>query len=114
MDTRTCVSDLARYTEFLREEEECLVEHVKSLTAVVAMAHAASEARNREIYKENHRFERGHLERQRVFEVSVIEAATVVAQLSRRLLLLHLLLSALGRGEVAESSTKPLPSSSSI
>ena len=49
--------------EFLREEEERLVEHAKSLTAVVAAAHAASEARNQEIYEENHRFERGRLER---------------------------------------------------
>ena len=51
-----CVSDLAHYTEFLREEEEHLVEHAKSLTAAVAAAHAASEARNQEIYEENHRF----------------------------------------------------------
>ena len=75
MDARTCDSDLARYTEFLREEEERLVENVKSLTAAVAAAHAASEARNQEIYEENHRFERGRLERQRAFEVSVAEAA---------------------------------------
>ena len=54
---------LARYTEFLREEEERLVEHAKSLTAAMAAAHAASEARNQEIYEENHRFERGRLER---------------------------------------------------
>ena len=53
----TCISDLARYIEFLREEEERLVEHAKSLTD------AASEARNQEIYEENHRFERGRLER---------------------------------------------------
>ena len=33
MGARTYVSDLACYTEFLREEEERLVEHVKSLTA---------------------------------------------------------------------------------
>ena len=49
------------------------------------VAHAASEARNQEIYKENHRFERGHLERQRVFEVSMAEAvaaAGTVLQLS--------------------------------
>ena len=46
VDARTCVSDLARYTEFLWEEEECLVEHAKSLTAVMATAHAALEARN--------------------------------------------------------------------
>ncbi len=71
----TPLPDLARYTEFLREEEECLVEHAKSLTAAVASAHATSEARNQEIYKENHRFERGRLERQRAFEASVAEAA---------------------------------------
>ena len=75
MDARTCVSDLARYTEFLREEEERLVEQAKSLTAAVAAAHAASEARNQEIYEENHRFERGRLEWQRAFEVSVAEGA---------------------------------------
>ena len=50
VEARTCVSDLARYTELLREEEERLVEHA------------------------NHRFERGRLERQRAFEVSVAEA----------------------------------------
>ena len=89
MDARTCVSDLARYTEFLREEEERLVEHAKSLTvamaAAVAVAHAASKARNQEIYEENHRFERGRLERHRAFEMSVAEVAAVagtVLQLS--------------------------------
>ena len=75
MDARTCDSDLARYTEFLREEEERLVEHAKSLTTDVAAAHATSEARNQEIYEENHRFERGHLERQRALEARVAEAA---------------------------------------
>ena len=76
MDAGTCVSDLARYTEFLREEEERLVEHTKSLAAAVAMAHAASEARNQEIYEENHRFERDRLERQLAFELaSVAERA---------------------------------------
>ena len=75
MDARTCDSDLARYTEFLREEEERLVEHAKSRTAAVAAAHAASEVRNQEIYEENHRFERGHLEQLRAFEASVAEAA---------------------------------------
>ena len=79
VDARTCVSDLARYTKFLQEEEERLVEHAKSLTAAVAAAHAASEARNQEIYEENHRFERGRLERQREFEVSIAEAAAAVA-----------------------------------
>ena len=43
----------------------------------MAAAHAASEARNQEIYKENHHFKRGHLERHRAFEVSVAEAAAV-------------------------------------
>ena len=41
VDARTCDNDLARYTEFLREEER-LVEHAKSLTAAVAATHAAS------------------------------------------------------------------------
>ena len=63
MDARTCVSDLARYAKFLRVEEERLVEYTKNLTTAVAAAHAASEARNQEIYEENHRFERGRLER---------------------------------------------------
>ena len=76
MDACTCVSDLACYTEFLREEQERLVENAKSLTAAVAAPHAASEARNQEIYEENHHFKRGRLERQRAFEVSVVEAAT--------------------------------------
>ena len=53
MDARTCVNDLACYTEFLREEEERLVEHAKSFTAAVAMTHATLEARNQEIYEEN-------------------------------------------------------------
>ena len=88
MDARACDSDLARYTEFLWEEEERLVEHAKSLTAAVAAAHAASEARNQEIYEENHRFQRGRLEWQRVFKVSVAEAAVAagtVLQLSSSL-----------------------------
>ena len=82
VEARTCVSDLARYIEFLREEER-LVEHAKSLTAAVAAAHAASEARNQEIYEENHRFERDRLERQRAFEVSVAEATTTVGTVLR-------------------------------
>jgi len=85
VEARTCVSDLARYTEFLREEEERLVEHARSLTAAVAAAHADIEARNQEIYEENHHFERGRLERQRAFEVSVAEgvaAAGTILQLS--------------------------------
>ena len=50
MEARTCVSDLASYIEFLREEER-LVEHAKGLTTVVAAAHADAEARNQEIYE---------------------------------------------------------------
>ena len=49
MEARTCVSDLARYIEFLREEEDRLIVHAKSLTAAVAAAHADAEARNQEI-----------------------------------------------------------------
>ena len=49
MEARPCVSDLARYIEFPWEEEEHLIKHAKSLTAAVAAAHAASEARNQEI-----------------------------------------------------------------
>ena len=82
-DARTCDSELARYTEFLREEEERLVEHAKSLTVAVAAAHAASEARNQEIYGENHRFERGLLGRQRASEVSVAAAATATCTVLR-------------------------------
>ena len=58
VEARTCVSDLACYIEFLRGVEERLVEHAKSLTTAVAAAHAASEAWNQEIYKENDRFKR--------------------------------------------------------
>ena len=71
VDARTCVSDLARYIEFLWEEER-LVEHAKSLTAVVAAAHADAEARNREIYEQSSRFERDRLERQWAFELASI------------------------------------------
>jgi len=53
VDARTCDSDLARYTEFLREEEERLVEHAKSLTAAVAATHADAEVRNQEIYDQS-------------------------------------------------------------
>jgi hypothetical protein len=45
----------------------------------MAAAHAAAEARNQEIYEENHRFERGRLERQRAYEVSVVEGAAAEA-----------------------------------
>ena len=86
VEARTCVSDLARYIEFLREEEERLVEHAKSLTAAVAAAHADAEARNQEIYEQSGRFERDRLERQWAFELaSVAEraaAAGTVLQLS--------------------------------
>ena len=121
MEARTCVSDLARYIEFLWEEEECLVEHAKSLTAAVAAAHANAEARNQEIYEQSGRFERDRLERQWAFELaSVAERAAAAGtllhffQLVGRLLLLRLLLSTLDRGGAAGSSTKPLRSSSSI
>ena len=83
MDARMCLSDLACYIEFLREEEDRLVEHAKSLTATVAAARTNAEARNQEIYEENHRFERGRLERQRGFEVSVAEAATAAGTVLR-------------------------------
>ena len=85
MEDRTCVSDLARYIEFLWEEEERLIKHAKSLTAAVAAAHVNAEARNQEIYQQSGRFERGRLERQRVFEVSIVEgaaAASTILQLS--------------------------------
>ena len=76
MDAGTCVSDLARYTEFLREEEERLVEHAKSLTAAVATAHADVEVRKQEIYELFGRFERDRLERQWPFEpASIAERA---------------------------------------
>ena len=79
MDARTCASDLARYTEFLREEEERLVEHAKSLTAAVATAHADTEARNQEIYEQSGRFERGRLERQWAFELASIAERAAAA-----------------------------------
>ena len=44
VEAHTCISDLARNIEFLREEEERLVEHAKSLTAARAAAHADAEA----------------------------------------------------------------------
>ena len=82
----TCVTDLACYIEFLREKEERLIEHAKSLTTAMAVAHANAEARNQEIYEQSSRFGRGRLERQRVFEmVSIVERATAagtVLQLS--------------------------------
>ena len=72
MEAFTCVSDLARYIEFLREEEEHLVEHGKSLTAAVAAAHADTEARNQEIYEQSSHFERDRLERQWAFKLASI------------------------------------------
>ena len=76
VEARTCVSDLARYIEFLREEEECLVEHAKRLIAAVAATHADAKARNQEIYEQSDRFERDRLERQWAFELaSVAERA---------------------------------------
>ena len=66
----TCVSDLARYIEFLREEEERLIEHAKSLTVAMAATHANAEARNQEIYEQSGRFERDRLERQWAFELA--------------------------------------------
>ena len=70
-----CVSDLARYTEFLREEEERLVEHAKSLTAAVAAAHTDAEARNQEIYEQSGCFKRDRLERQWAFELETFAEA---------------------------------------
>ena len=75
VEARTCGSDLARYIEFLREEEERLVEHAKSLTAAMAATHAEVEARNQEIYEQSGCFERGRLEWQRAFEMNVVEGA---------------------------------------
>ena len=99
MEGRTCVSDLARYIEFLWEEEERLIKHVKSLTAVVAVAHAASEARNQEIYKVNYHFGRGHLERQWAFELeSVAERATAPGTV------LHLSSSSVGSSSSSSAS----------
>ncbi len=62
-----------------------LVEQAKILTVVVDTAHAAVEELNEEIYEESNSFERGRLEWQRAFEVSVAEgaaAAGTVLQLS--------------------------------
>ena len=76
MEARTCVSDFARYIEFLREEEERLVEHAKILTAAVVAAYGDVEARNQEIYEQFGRFERDRLEQQWAFELaSVAERA---------------------------------------
>ena len=72
MDARTCVTDLARYTEFLWQEEERLVEHAKSLTIVVAATHTDTEVRNQEIYEQSSHFERDRLERQWAFELASV------------------------------------------
>ena len=91
MDARTCVSDLARYTEFLREEEERLIKNPKSLTTAVATADADAEARNQEIYEQSGRFERDRLERQWAFELaSVVECAAAAGTV------LHLSISLVG------------------
>ena len=91
MEARTCASDLARYIEFLREEEERLLEHAKSLTVAVAVAHVDVEARNQEIYEQSGCFERDRLERQWAFELaSVAERAAAAGTL------LHLSSSSVG------------------
>ena len=98
VQARTCVSDLARYIEFLWDEEERLVEHAKSLTAVVASAHADAEARNQEIYKQSSRSERDRLERQWAFELaSVTERAAAAATV------LHLSSSSVGSSSSSAS-----------
>ena len=98
VEARTCVSDLARYIEFLREEEERLVEHAKSLTAAVAAAHADAEARNQEIYEQSGRFERDRLERQWAFELaSVAEHAAAAGTV------LHLSSSSVGSSSSSAS-----------
>ena len=96
VDACTCTSDLACYTEFLREEEERLVEHAKSLTAAVAAAHADAEASNQEIYEQSGRFERDRLERQWAFELaSVTEHAAAAGTV------LHLSSSSIGSSSSA-------------
>ena len=98
VDARTCVSDLACYTEFLWEEKERLVEHAKSLTAVVAAAHADAKARNQEIYEQSGRFERDRLERQWAFELpSVAERAAMACTV------LHLSSSSVGSSSSSTS-----------
>lgn len=99
MEACTCVSDLARYIQFLwEEEEERLVEHAKSLTAAVAAAHADADARNKEIYEQSGRFERDRLERQWVFELaSVPERATAAGTV------LHLSSSSVGSSSSSAS-----------
>ena len=98
METRTCVSDLVRYIEFLREEEERLLEHAKSLTTAMATARANAEARNKEIYEQSGRFERDRLERQWAFKLaSVAEHAAVAGTV------LHLSSSSVGSSSSSAS-----------
>ena len=98
VEHRTCASDLARYIEFLREEEQHLVEPAKSLTADVAAEHADAEARNQEIYEQSGRFERDRLERQWAFELaSVAERAAVAGTV------LHLSSSSVGSSSSSTS-----------
>jgi hypothetical protein len=52
------VSELARYINFLGEEEEHQVTHAMQLTAAVAVAEVVAVARNEKIYEESRRFER--------------------------------------------------------
>ena len=98
VEARTCISDHARYIEFLREEEERLVEHAKSLTAAMAAAHAYAEARNQEIYEQSGRFERDRLEQQWAFELaSVAERAAAAGTV------LHLSSSSVGSSSSSAS-----------
>lgn len=96
MEVRTCISDLPRYIEFLREEEECLVKHAKSLMAAMATAHTNAEVRNQEIYEQSGRFEMDRLEWQWAFELaSIAEHAAVVGTV------LHLSSSSVGSSSSA-------------
>lgn len=52
-----CVIGLARYMNFLYEEEEHQVEHAKRLTAIVATADTTTVEQNEEIHIESLRFE---------------------------------------------------------
>ena len=98
MDASTCVSELACYTEFLREEER-LVEHAKTLTAAMAAAHADAELRNREIYEQSGRFEKDLLERHLAFELaSVAERAAATGTV------LHLSISSVGSSSSSSAS----------
>ncbi|KAE8768433.1 Casein kinase I isoform delta-like protein [Hordeum vulgare] len=72
-----CINDLGHYIEFLREEEELLVEHAKSLTTSMAAANVVAEARNEEIYEESCHFEMVLPEWWRAFEVSLAKGLGV-------------------------------------